>query len=414
MNKDTKISRNNLQWLMDQPLIVKMDLIQHHLSLVQCFVNQILDEEITHLAGERYCHDDSLYSRYGYNPGSVRSGENKIAVKIPRVVNNETGEFKSLESYKMMRAQNPDHEELLQAVLKGLSTRDYAGIADYLGESFGLSKSNVSRHFVEATKEKLEEFENRSLKDQKIIAIFIDGKYLYGEQMMIALGITENGDKINLGLMQTSTENSQAIGQFLKNLITRGLDFENGLLFIIDGSKGIKKAIVDVFGNKALIQRCIWHKRENILAPLAEQEKEWVKSAYHKALQQTTYKTAKASLIELVKKLERINRQSANSLLEGMEELLMLHKMEANDEFSISFSTTNCIESINSQIQKYVGRVKFWSSSDQRYRWVSTALLHIETKMRKVDNYKQLYKLKEKIAIFTDSKPLKISTKNGA
>ncbi len=118
--------------------------------------------------------------------------------------------------------------------------------------------------------------------------------------------------------------------------------------------------------------------------------------------------------MELVKKLERINRQSANSLLEGMEELLTLHKIEANDEFSISFNTTNCIESINSQIQKYVGRVKYWSSSDQRYRWVSTALIHIETKMRKVDNYKQLYKLKEKIAIFTDSKPFKISTKNGA
>jgi len=414
MNKDTKISRNNLQWLMEQPLMIKMDLIKHHLSLIQCFVNEILDEETNQLAGQRYSHDDSQFSRYGYNPGSVRTGENKISVKVPRIINNETGEFQSLESYKLMRGQSPDHDQLMQAVLKGISTRDYAGIADYLGESFGLSKSSVSRHFIEATKEKLEEFENRSLKDQKIIAVFIDGKFLYGEQMMIALGITETGDKINLGIMQTSTENSQAIGQFLKGLIIRGLDFENGLLFIVDGSKGIKKAILEVFGTKALIQRCVWHKRENIMAPLAEQEKDWVKSTYHRALQQPTYKLAKAALMELVKKLERINRQSANSLLEGMEELLTLHKIEANDEFSISFNTTNCIESINSQIQKYVGRVKYWSSSDQRYRWVSTALIHIETKMRKVDNYKQLYKLKEKIAIFTDSKPFKISTKNGA
>lgn len=405
MNKDNQISRNDLKWLLEQPISTKIEIINHHISLVQFFVNQILEEDVKSLTGEKYSRDGSNFDRYGYNPGSVFSGENKVRIEVPRVKDNATGKFKTLESYKAMRENEPDHNEIMQAVLKGLSVRDYESIADYLGESFGLSKSSVSKRFVEATKEKLEEFENRSLEDEKFIAIFIDGKYLYGTQMMIAMGITETGQKRNLGILQTSTENSIAIGQFLKGLINRGLKIESGILFIIDGSKGIKKGIIDVFGNKAIIQRCIWHKRENVLALLSEQDKEWVKSEYHSALQLSDYKSAKTALMELASKLEKINKQSYNSLLEGMEEILTLHKLEANIEFSTSFNTTNCIESINSQIQKYVGKVKNWSSSEQRYRWVASALLIIEQKTRKVDNYKNLYKLKEKIATFVQRNP---------
>lgn len=405
MNKDSTKTRNNLNWLMEQPIMVKMDLINHHLSLVQYFVNQIIDEEVRELAGDRYSHDESPYYRHGYNPGSVKSGVNKVAIQVPRLRHKDTDACKPLETYAEMRKNHPDQEELLQAVLKGLSTRDYESIADYLGESFGLSKSNVSRRFVEASKDKLEQFEQRSLADEKIIAIFVDGKHLYGEQMIIAMGVTESGEKKNLGLLQTSSENSTAIAQLFKKLIERGLQYDEGILFVIDGSKGIKKAIVDVFGKKALIQRCTWHKRENILAPLPENEKDKIKSKYHAALQMPTYKQAKVALFELLDELKKINRQSANSLEEGFEELLTLHKMEANVEFSISFNTTNCIESINSQINKYVGRVKNWQSSDQRYRWVATALVHIETKTRKVDNYKQLYKLKQKISTFVNHNP---------
>jgi putative transposase len=100
---------------------------------------------------------------------------------------------------------------------------------------------------------------------------------------------------------------------------------------------------------------------------------------------------------QLVAKLKKINLQAGRSLEEGLEELLTLHRLEVNEDFSVSFSTTNPIESLNSQLKKYVGRVTYWSSSDQRYRWVATALMKIETRMRKVDNFKQIKQLKKAI-----------------
>ncbi len=200
-----------------------------------------------------------------------------------------------------------------------------------------------------------------------------------------------------LGFVQTTTENSKSIGELFVQLKQRGMRYEEGLLFVIDGSKGLKKAIEEQFGEKAIIQRCSWHKRENVLSYLSENIHDEIKREYHRALEQTTYKGAKEAMEQLIKKLKKINLQAGRSLEEGLEEVLTLHKLGVTEDFSISFSTTNCIESLNSQLKKYVGRVTNWSSSDQRYRWVATALLKIETRMRKVDNFKQIKQLKKAI-----------------
>jgi transposase-like protein len=278
-----------------------------------------------------------------------------------------------------------------------LSTRDYQRVVDHLAESFGLSKSSVSSRFIEATAEKLKEFMERRYDHSDFLAVFMDGKHLAKQQIIIALGITLQGDKIPLGFVQSTTENSVVIGSFLKDLIHRGLKYDEGILFIVDGSKGMKKAIQEVFDHKAIIQRCTWHKRENILSYLTENLHAQIKSKYHKALQLETYEEARAALLDLVNELKKINLSAANSLSEGLEELLTLHKLGLNEEFSVSFSTTNCIESVNSQIGKYAGRVKNWTTSDQRYRWIAAALLEIEYKLRKVDNFKNLKIMKEAI-----------------
>ncbi len=239
----------------------------------------------------------------------------------------------------------------MQAVLHGLSTGDYSSVLDYLEEGFGLSKSSVSSKFIRATEEKLKEFESRDLSEHKLVAVFIDGKYLARQQMVIAMGITESGEKVILGLLQTTTENSQAIGQLFCNLKERGMQYGQGLLFIIDGAKGLRKAIEEQFGNKAIVQRCIWHKRENVLSYLAENLHEEIKTLYHEAWSQKTYAKAKEAFMQLKNKLQKINRHAAASLEEGLEELLTLHKLKLNADFFISFNTTNCIESVNSQIK---------------------------------------------------------------
>ncbi len=402
MTKSTTISRDNFTWLFEQPLDIKVNMLQQHLSICQLVINQILEEEVKYLSGERYSHDkphEGQYSRYGFNPGSVNIGGKKLKIDVPKIRDDSDGSFKSLETYSELKKLDAFDEQTMQGVLHGLSTRDYRGVIDHLEEGFGLSKSSVSSKFIKASEQCLKEFEERDISEHKLVAVFIDGKYLMRQQMVIVLGITEGGEKVVLGFVQTTTENSKAIGELFVQLKQRGLQYQEGLLFVIDGSKGLKKAIEEQFGEKAVIQRCTWHKRENVLSYLSENLHDEIKKEYNKALGETTYKDAKEAMEQLIKKLKKINLQAGRSLEEGLEELLALHKVGVSEDFSVSFSTTNCIESLNSQLKKYVGRVTNWSTSDQRYRWVATGLMKIETRMKKVDNFKNIKQLKKAITI---------------
>jgi putative transposase len=400
MDKIKKVARQNFAWLFQQPLDIKSAILEQHLSICLLVINQILEEDVKALSGDRYSHEkpfDGRYSRYGFNEGSVNVGGKKLKVDVPRVLDEKQGSFRPLESYRELKELDGADEKTMAGVLHGLSTRDYQGVIDYLAEGFGLSKTSVSRKFIRASEEKLKEFEGRDMSQHQLIAVFIDGKYLAKQQMIIAMGVTELGEKVMLGLLQTTTENSVAIGQLFAQLKDRGLRYSEGLLFVIDGSKGIRKAIQEQFGDKALVQRCIWHKRENILSYLPESVQEQTRKDYHQALDNDRYTDAKKALITLAQRLEKINRQAASSLREGIEELLTLHRLGMNKLFARSLSTTNCIESVNSQIKKYTGRVTHWSSSDQRYRWLAAALLEVEQRMQKIHNFKQLHKLKKAI-----------------
>ena len=244
-----------------------------------------------------------------------------------------------------------------------------------------------SQNFIEYSKQALEAFEKRKFEDQDFVAVFIDGKHLAKQQMIIALGVTIKGDKIPLGVIQSTTENATAIKGLLTDLIDRGLNYEDGLLFIIDGAKGMRKAIDDVFGHKVIIQRCQWHKRENVVSYLNEKDQVAYRKKLQKAYSEDDYHKAKQELNIIKSELGQINRQAANSLKEGMEETLTIQRLGLNEYLSKSFTTTNCIESVNSQLVKYIRKVKRWMNSDQRYRWVVCGLLEIETRLRKVNNY---------------------------
>jgi transposase-like protein len=243
----------------------------------------------------------------------------------------------------------------------------------------------------------VKEFYERDLSVNTFIALFIDGKYLAKEQMVIVLGVTDQGDKIPLSFIQTNTENSRSVKQLLTDLTSRGFKYEDGLLCVVDGAKGLRKAIEEVFGKNAIVQRCQWHKRENVLSYLKESDKEVYKKKLNKAYATEDYMEARIQLEDIIEELRHINVYASNSLKEGLEESLTIHRLGLKADFGKSFSTTNIIENLNSQLVKYIKRVKYWKTSDQRQRWVASALLEIEHKMRRVDNFRMLHEMKNAI-----------------
>jgi transposase-like protein len=167
----------------------------------------------------------------------------------------EAGEERPLQSYQAMKESNVG-KELTDAILLGLSQGDYERVASQFVDGFGLSQSSVSRRFQERAQKALKEFENRSLKEENFLALWIDGKYVASEQMIVCMGVTEAGYKKVLGFTQATTENARPIKEMLRNLIERGLSFDEGILCVIDGSKGLRKAIREVFGSRSEVQRC--------------------------------------------------------------------------------------------------------------------------------------------------------------
>jgi len=421
--KNTQINRQNLNWLLEQPLDVKVDLVANHMEICRIVINSILESEVEDLAGMRYSHEKpngGQYSRWGSNPGSIRLGNQKIRLSVPRVMDKKQKQNVTLKSYPDLQELPDQEEQMVQSVLRGLSMRDYNYAVESLYDSFGLSASSVSRRFKEQSARALEEFEKRQLGHHTFVALFIDGKSLLDQQMVLVLGVTEYGEKLVLGVLQTATENAISIGNLLKDIRERGFTYEGGLLCVIDGAKGIRKALEDNFSDDAIIQRCQWHKRENVVSYLPESEQITVKGRLQKIYREPDYKEAKRKIADLHADLLLMNRAAANSLKEGLEETLTLQRLGMLDFFGKSFTTTNCIESVNSALEKYTGKIKRWVNSDQRYRWVVMGVLAHEKRMRKVDNYKKLFLLKaalkneienRKKNLFKD-KPEKISTKN--
>jgi len=398
--QNSKIIRESLQWYLSQPQDVQLELFNKFGDMAKLLVNHHMEEELKEKSGERYSHDkpsEGKYSRWGVNPGSIIVGEERVRLDVPRIRNNETGETENVGVYKKFREIKRPGEDILMRVILGLSQNNYSQVCQMLYDSFGLSQSSISREMLEESSRVLKEFEERDLSCYEFVGLLIDGKYLSGENIVICLGITSYGVKIPLGFVQTTTENSEAIKGLLSNLIERGLDISGGLLCVIDGSKGIRKAIEEKLGEYGLIQRCQWHKRENVVRYLPEKEKEYYRAKIQSAYLEPDYENAKGMLLSIRDELAKINLTSANSIEEGLEETLTLHRLGLVVEFGSSFSTTNCIESMNSQLSHILRRVTYWRGGDMRARWVASALKQIEKRMRRVNNYSNLNLLKIKL-----------------
>ena len=386
--------REQLHELLKQPMEAKIHLLQNYNEMVNYLANDILEELCQRYCGRPYeSFGRKQFVRYGTNPGSLKIDHENIPVKVPRVKDKDADQVFNVPEYKDMKQQYAPSEDLLKAIAKGVSTRDYQEVFQHIAQGLGLSDSRISEAFKQESSEKLRTFQERDLTHHDLVALMIDGKYLAREQMIIVLGITSEGFKIPLDFIQATTEHHRPIKELLANLKQRGLSFEAGLLVCIDGAKGLHKAVEEVFGHVAFIQRCQWHKRANVLSYLPDKHQEHYKRKIQQAYHKEAYCEAKQELEKIAEELNTINKSAARSLQEGLEETLTLHRLAIPLALRSTFATTNCIENLNSQLGKYLGKVKRWRNSDQRERWVAVGLMEIEGKMRRISNYKRLSEL---------------------
>jgi len=374
----------------------RVELIQALIPLGLEAVGDVLQQEITTLVGPRYQRSGGQpgYARWGSQRGSVYLADHKVGIEVPRVRDRGRDQEVPLATYQMLREPRRAEEAALRKVLKGLSCRDYEASVEPVAETFGLKASSLSRRFKRASARKLSELMERDLGIYDIVAIFLDGKTFGQDEMVIAMGVTLQGQKVILGFVQTATENEAVCSAFLRGLVERGLKVDPGLLCIIDGAKGLRKAVDKAFGDKAVVQRCQWHKRENVVRYLPTGEQATFRRKLQAAYEQPTYAKAKAALSRVRSELTRLNASAVNSLDEGLEETLTLHRLGLFKELGRSFKTTNCLENLNALVGQRTDKVDYWRNSDQKQRWLATTLLDIEPRLRLVCGYKQMIRLR--------------------
>jgi len=357
----------------------------------------LFEDEVTALAGPRYARNDGTAHRvrWGRQQGSIYLADQKLALPVPRVRDRQAATEIPLQTYTRLQQPRAADEGVMRRILYGLSCRDYRACAEAVPEAFGLSRSTLSRRYITATARKLQALQERRLEGYDVVALVLDGKTFAEDTMVTALGLTLQGDKIILGFVQTGTENTTTCADLLRSLVARGLRYEDGLLVVIDGSKGLRAAVTEVFGPETPVQRCLYHKRENVIAYLPKNQHALWRGKLAHAYAQPTCAEAKTALDALRADLRRLNESALRSLDEGLEETLTLHRLGVGPMLRQTLATTNMLESVFSGVEQRTGKVDRWRTSNQKERWLAAALLDIEPRLRRVRGYRALPQLRE-------------------
>jgi len=371
-------------------------------TAVMDMVVQLFEDELYHLCGPRYGREAEC-SRAGSDPGSIYVNGQRVSIKKPRV--KKGGKDVEVKTYSALRNYDLLSERIKEHMLRGVSTRDYEPLLDEISGGTGLKKTTVSKAFVKASRGALDDFNSRDLSQLNITAIMLDGVGFGDRTVVVALGIDSEGKKHILGLREGSTENWELCTDLFENLISRGLQPDDKYLFIIDGSKALRKAIAKTFGKDAVVQRCVRHKERNIKKYLPKERHRDFSRRWKKLHGSANYHIALREYAELVHWLGRINHSALESLEEAKKETLTVIRFNIPPLLKKTLLSTNPIESAFSYTQYRVERVKNWRSSpDQVGRWAATILLEAETRFRTVKGFMHLPKLKEELKNLTIEK----------
>lgn len=347
----------------------------------------LLEDEAEQLAGARHAKADGKAAwRHGYEDSSVIFAGKKLPIRRPRV-RDASGEVE-LTRLARMRSPAPLQQTMTRHLLAQVATRRYAGVVDALAEGFGIQRSSVSRHWKAASAQELERLVTRPLAGLDLVAVMLDSVHFQDHALIVGLGIALDGRKHILGLWEGSSENTTLVTSLLTDLVSRGLATGVRRLFVLDGAKALRKGVVSVFGDEAVIQRCLIHKKRNVLDNLPENLQWTAGKRLSAAWGMNDYAAAKQAMEEVCAWLKLQSAPAEASLREGLEDTLTLHRLGVPPELRVRLNTTNAIENVFSTLRHQLRRVRNGNRApDMRCRWVGTALIESEKQFRRLKNH---------------------------
>lgn len=366
--------------------------------LVQGFegVMRMIEADRDTLCGplRRWQPDRQAY-RHGYDEGRLVLGGRTVKLPKPRV-RSLAGKELELPTWQHFAEEDPLHERVLQQILAGVSTRKYDTSLEAVPERLepgATARSSVSRRLVAVTQRRMDEFLSRRLDDLDIPVILIDGSSFGEHLVVIALGIDASGQKHVLGVVEGTTEGEEVCKTLLRDLIERGLAVERARLFVLDGGKGIRKAVRTTFGAWALVHRCHIHKLRNVAEHLPQHRRAWVRAAIRKAWAADTVTQARQKLNQLAEQLASDHPGAAGSIREGLDETLTLIQLGVTGALLRTLCSTNPIENLIGRLKTVSRNVKRWRGGSMAIRWAVTGAMEASRKFRRIRGHREMPQL---------------------
>jgi transposase-like protein len=334
-------------------------------------------------------------SWHGKQFGQVALAERKLRVNKPRLrTKGKKSKEVEIPAYAAMQRSERLSERMMEIMLNGVSTRKYEKVLPEMAATVGVAKSSVSREFIEQSAEELKKLSEREFKGEDILIIYIDGMNFGKHHIIAAIGVDKAGYKHVLGIIEGATENAIVVKGLLEDLQKRGITAYRKRLFIIDGSKALRSAIDQVYGEDNPVQRCRKHKMTNVCGYLPEGGLKESVLATMKAAYKLSYKEGIARLKKQAEWLEREYPAAANSLLEGLEESFTINRLGLSPSLMRGLGTTNIIESPNGGVRRRSGRVSRWRDGQMVLRWAAASFLDAEKNFRRIMGHRDLWILR--------------------
>ena len=358
-------------------------------------LGSLMEADVAAVCGPRGRHDPERTAvRHGTERRSVTLGRRRTSVQRPRMRDAGGGGEVPVPSYELFSSSEILGRMAMEKMIGGLSSRRYRVGLEPVGEKVeraasATSKSAVSRRFVAMTETALADLLAAPLGQLDLVALMIDGVHFGRHLCVVALGISIDGTKHPLGLVEGSTENTTVVTDLLRDLRERGLDTTRPILVGIDGGKALHAGIVKVFDHP-VIQRCQAHKCRNVADKLPDDLAKTVANKMRAAYQAPSAVIAEAQLEALARELEHTHPGAAGSLREGLSETLTVLRLGVPPTLARTLRSTNCIESMISICRNHSTNVKNWQSGDMALRWCAAGLVEAGKQFRRVNGHLHL------------------------